>query len=140
MTLHNTELALIEIKSRSIEAKALLIKTKIRVLEAEINSAFKINITGIEQDINRIEKTAKDIIIEISSIENKIKFILETTMLKDWKMKALENRIGVIERGIKRSTANVLIVNAKIKNISKKVATASPQQPFIKHYRFSVTR
>jgi len=138
--MHNIEIGLIEIKSRSIEAESAYIKTKSMVLEAEIRSAFKINIARIEGEVSAIERTAENINIDISAIENNIKFILEKTILNEWKMKALKNRIGVIGRIIKRSTVNVLTVYGKIKKIKTKVTTASPKQPFIKHHQFSVTR
>lgn len=134
------KIGIIEIKSRAIDKNASLLKNEAKELALKIDSAFKINLASVEDEINDIERRAGLIKIGICAIKNEIKPISEIIIPNEWKSKALKKRIAIIEKAIKRSVANVLVVDGKTKAIEKKVATASPHSPFIKHHQFSVTR
>lgn len=129
----------IEIKSRAIDEKAYHLKNETQALKLKINASFKINIASVEEAINDIERRAGLIKIEIPVIQNEIKPIAEGIIHSEKKSKMLRGRIKFIERAIKRSAANILAVEGKIKVIRKKVSTASPQHPYIKHEQFEVT-
>lgn len=130
----------IEIKSRPIDEKARLLKNEVQKLWLKINTSFKIQFQGIQEELNDMERRVGIICIQINAVEIELMPLAKKIMPVEGKMKTHKKRIGIIQKTVKRSIANIMIVERKMKVIRKKLSTASPQNPFIKHYKFSVTR
>ena len=130
----------IELRSRAIDRNAALLKHEVKSFTLKINSAFQINIESVEEEFSDMKRRASIIRVQVNSIENEMQPIADIVLPSAWKAKARKKRIEMIKKALRRSIVNVLAADGKLKSIENKIATASRQKPFIKHYKFSVTR
>lgn len=124
----------------SIWSKSDTIDKEIKTIEVEVKSTVRVEIVSLEQRMNAIEAKIKIIWSEVKNVEEDICNTAVKALSLDKNVKTVKKYIKHFEKRIKVIVTKTMGVEKRIVTVRDKLATASPERPYIKHHQFRVTR
>lgn len=130
----------------AIEKKVFSLLPKMKKLARELLAIDKktyanwIKASEIELDVNNAEAKITSIKSEMSNIEEKIRMMLNEIMPYDRGVRTIRQRISRVEKHLKHAVIKIMAFERKIKVFRNKLRTATSEHPYIKQYKFSVTK